>query len=368
MKRALKIVGIQYVVYLIAATLVVDVLLNGIGVGNVGKAIAIVGLFLLFVWRVIHKFRAEWPPTEADIRAATDDFAAGPSGAAEINQTLDGNPSVKDKHVGELANRLNSGIPQTSKGRQAVWSELDCHPEEVFDRLFGLYTEHDEPRVLKSIERLSREASEAATAYTDELFTELRAKSEYSPYAALTLARVSRYADSDIGDRCASGVIDLLDADIPGRWIAVTALGRLAADNSAADSKIDELCHADDQYLREVASDIKAHYEDSDRPYPAGGTIAKFDRSRQPARQEPTVTQVPQSTDSSIDVPFQDEREERDNFFERASGADTFGEWLTDSSDDTEWYEEGPMEWEEPDPHSDEFEWGADEDDDGWDW
>jgi len=294
-KSHLQTIGVHFLVYLVASGVVLGIL-DSLGGGDASKSVATVVLFLGFIVWTGRALREKQPPGELDLLARRKDSPR----ATEIVELLEGDSSVDRKHVGTLVSSLLDATRNPQR-RSSFWSGLDCGDGEVYERLFGLYAEHRQKRLLLVVERLARDAPLEARAYEEMLLAELDPDSEeeviklddwqsrrqyFWTIPALTLAHISRELPGS-AERYAPQIVEMLDPH--GHefelW-GVLALGELAAHDERARETIRELHDARVSVLREAAAEITAHYGEHDHPYPAGRRLDEFDVEHEKRRQE----------------------------------------------------------------------------------
>jgi hypothetical protein len=294
-KSHLQTIAVHFLVYLMASGLVLAVL-DTLGGGETAEDVTMLGVFLVFVVWTGRALRGKRPPTELDILASREDSPR----ATEIMELLEGNPSVDRKHVDTLVGSLFDAT-RYPRRRSGFWSELDCGDGEVYERLFGLYAEHPNKRLLLVVERLARDAPMEARAYEEALLAELDPDAEkevimlddwqsrrqyFWTIPALTLAHVSRELPGS-AERYTPMITEMLDPQ--GHkfelW-GVLALGELAAHEEAAMAAVRDCHDSRVSVLREAAAEITAHYREHDHPYPAGRRLDEFDVEHEKERQE----------------------------------------------------------------------------------
>ncbi|GAA0518603.1 hypothetical protein SAMN04488066_12428 [Halorubrum aquaticum] len=285
-KSQLRTIALYFLGYLLVSGVILA-LLDAIGGGDAVKSLATVVLFLGFLAWTGRELRASEVPGELDVMAKRDDSPD----ATTIVELLEGNPSVDRGTARTLVDSLFDATRNPGR-RSRFWSGLDCGDGEVYERLFGLYSQHRNKQLLLVVERLARDAPLEARAYEETLLAELdpdreteavtlddwRPRHQYFwTIPSLVLAHISRELPGS-AERYAPRVAEMLDprGDELELW-GVLALGELAAHDESAKEAIRDLRDSRVSALRNAAGEILSHYEESDRPYPAGRRLDEFD-------------------------------------------------------------------------------------------
>lgn len=294
-KSQLRTTALYFLAYLFGGGLIVAVL-DAIGGGDVIKSIATVVLFVGFLALTGRTLYSREPPGELEMLAKREDSP----NATRIVELLEGNPSVDRETAGTLVDSLFDATRNPGR-RSSFRSQLDCGDGELYERLFGLYSQHRKERLLLVVERLARDAPLEARAYEETLLGELDPDREREVVAlddwrprhqyfwtlpALVLAHVSRELPGS-AERYAPRVAEMLDpqGDESELW-GVLALGELAANDGRATEAVRDLRDSRAGALRNAAGEVLSHYEETDRPYPAGRRLDEFDVEHEEKYQE----------------------------------------------------------------------------------
>ncbi|WP_066412435.1 hypothetical protein [Halorubrum aethiopicum] len=294
-KSQLRMIALYFLVYLFVGGLALAVL-DAVGGGDAVKSLAMSALFLGFLALTGRRLYSSEPPGELELLAKRED---SPS-ATRVMELLEGNPSVDRGTARTLVDSLFDATRNPGR-RGNFWSGLDCGDGEVYERLFGLYSQHRNKQLLLVVERLARDAPLEARAYEETLLAELDPDREREGVAlddwrprhqrfwtipALVLAHISRELPGS-AERYAPKVVEMLDPQgSKSELWGVLALGELAANDESAKEAIRDLRDSRVAGLRNAAGEILSHYEESDRPYPAGRRLDEFDVEHEEKYQE----------------------------------------------------------------------------------
>ena len=285
-KSQIRTIALYFLAYLFVGGLALA-LIDAVGGGDVIENLVMSVLFLGFLALTGRKLYVSEPPGELEMLAKREDSPR----ATRVMELLEGNPSVERGTAKTLVDSLFDATRNPGR-RSSFWSGLDCGDGEVYERLFGLYSQHRNKQLVVVIERLARDAPLEARAYEETLLAELDPDREREGVAlddwrprhqyfwtvpALVLAHVSRELPGS-AERYAPRVAEMLDpqGDESELW-GVLALGELAANDESAKEAIRDLRDSRVSALRNAAGEILSHYEESDRPYPAGRRLDEFD-------------------------------------------------------------------------------------------
>jgi hypothetical protein len=294
-KSQIRTIALYFLAYLFVGGLALA-LIDAVGGGDVIENLVMSVLFLGFLALTGRKLYVSEPPGELEMLAKREDSPR----ATRVMELLEGNPSVERGTAKTLVDSLFDATRNPGR-RSGFWSELDCGDGEVYERLFGLYSQHRNKQLVVVIERLARDAPLEARAYEETLLAELDPDREREGVAlddwrprhqyfwtvpALVLAHVSRELPGS-AERYAPRVAEMLDpqGDESELW-GVLALGELAANDESAKEAIRDLRDSRVSALRNAAGEILSHYEESDRPYPAGRRLDEFDIEHEEKYQE----------------------------------------------------------------------------------
>jgi hypothetical protein len=294
-KSQIRTIALYFLAYLFVGGLALA-LIDAVGGGDVIENLVMSVLFLGFLALTGRKLYVSEPPGELEMLAKREDSPR----ATRVMELLEGNPSVERGTAKTLVDSLFDATRNPGR-RSGFWSELDCGDGEVYERLFGLYSQHRNKQLVVVIERLARDAPLEARAYEETLLAELDPDREREGVAlddwrprhqyfwtvpALVLAHVSRELPGS-AERYAPRVAEMLDpqGDESELW-GVLALGELAANDESAKEAIRDLRDSRVSALRNAAGEILSHYEESDRPYPAGRRLDEFDVEHEEKYQE----------------------------------------------------------------------------------